>query len=587
MTFEIALYITVALAGFWLIKRVYVRLQLSAAKHPSLLGHAKMSRRFAKLVPYFSYDTNTFYKSDNAPDDIADKRKASMQKLVAHITRTYSKTITYSQSVYSTISDVRFANNYRVPFPYRESLPSALKATPIAVESCGPKIKDIDRHWRYDLFASYGVNVFGYDFYKQCIELGKQKVQDLGPVLGPYHPLIQENVERLKKISGLDEVSFHMSGTEAVMQAVRLARYHTGKSHLVRFCGAYDGWWDGVQPGVGNQRVTNDVYTLADLSKKTLKVLSTRNDIACVLINPMQAFHPNSDSPSDATLITSDRSTNFERERYTRWLKKIRHICTQRGIVLIFDEVFTGFRLGYRGAQEYFGIQADLVTYGKTLGGGLPIGAVCGKSALMKRFKDDAPANLSFARGTFNSHPYVLGAMNEFLIRVDSEEIQRIYETADEVWNQRTYALNNRLESEKLPVRVSNMHSIITVLYSTPSRYNWMLQFYLREQGLEPGWIGTGRFIMSLDYCDKDFELVIEKFVAAAKAMHAAGWWWTAPGVTNKTLKRLFLKDMLSAKFPWLAGLIGRKHSNSKLHPDAPLLQSEKRHDKQESSIFR
>ena len=83
----------------------------------------------------------------------------------------------------------------------------------------------------------------------------------LGPVLGSYHPVVAENVARLQEISGLDEVSFHMSGTEAVMQAVRLARYHTGRSHLVRFCGAYHGWWDGVQPGVGNPRAARATST--------------------------------------------------------------------------------------------------------------------------------------------------------------------------------------------------------------------------------------------------------------------------------------------------------------------------------------
>ena len=77
--------------------------------------------------------------------------------------------------------------------------------------------------------------------------------------------------------------------------------------------------------------------------------------------------------------------------------------------MLIFDEVFVGFRLARGGAQEYFGVRADLVTYGKTLGGGLPVGVVCGRRDLMKRFRDDRPADICFARGTFNSHPYVMG----------------------------------------------------------------------------------------------------------------------------------------------------------------------------------
>ena len=122
-------------------------------------------------------------------------------------------------------------------------------------------------------------------------------------MLGLYHSLIIENADILKRISGLDEVSFHMSGTEAVMQAVRLARYHTRRSHLVRFAGAYHGWWGDVQPGVGNPQPVRDTYTLTDMSEDALRVLRTRRDIACVLVNPLQALHPNGAAPSDSALV--------------------------------------------------------------------------------------------------------------------------------------------------------------------------------------------------------------------------------------------------------------------------------------------
>jgi glutamate-1-semialdehyde 2,1-aminomutase len=93
--------------------------------------------------------------------------------------------------------------------------------------SDGVTVTDLDGNRSYDLAGSYGVNLLGYDFYKGAIERGAARVRELGPVLGAYHPVVIENVKHLKEISGLDEVSFHMSGTEAVMQAVRLARYHT------------------------------------------------------------------------------------------------------------------------------------------------------------------------------------------------------------------------------------------------------------------------------------------------------------------------------------------------------------------------
>jgi glutamate-1-semialdehyde 2,1-aminomutase len=368
-------------------------------------------------------------------------------------------------------------------------------------------------------------------------------------VLGPYHPVITENVRRLCEISGLDEVSFHMSGTEAVMQAVRLARYHTKRTHLVRFAGAYHGWWGDVQPGVGNPVSPHETYTLADMSERTLHVLRTRKDIACVLVNPLQALHPNANAPGDSALVDSSRKGAFDRVAYTEWLKKLREVCTERGIVLIFDEVFVGFRLAARGAQEYFGVRADMVTYGKSLAGGLPVGVVCGRKDLMRRFRDDRPADVCFARGTFNSHPYVMTAMDEFLSRLASPNFNAVYKGLDETWNGRARALNERLAADDLPVRVSNLSSIWSVQYTTPSRYNWMLQYYLRAEELALSWVGTGRLIFSLNYTDADFNEVADRFVAAAGKMKRDGWWWHDADLTNKNIKRRILKEMLRQKF--------------------------------------
>jgi glutamate-1-semialdehyde 2,1-aminomutase len=360
---------------------------------------------------------------------------------------------------------------------------------------------------------------------------------------------VADNVARLRAISGLDEVSFHMSGTEAVMQAVRLARYHTGRSHLVRFCGAYHGWWGDVQPGVGNPLPARETYTLNDMSEDALRVLAIRRDIACVLVNPLQALHPNANGPSDTALVDSSRGAQFDRAAYAEWLRRLREVCTHRGIVLIFDEVFLGFRLALGGAQEYFGVRADLVTYGKTLGGGLPVGVVCGRKELMRRFRDDRPADICFARGTFNSHPYVMTAMREFLRRLDTAEVRALYAGLDETWHARAAQLNDRLRAENLPVQVANLSTVWTVLYTRPSRYNWMLQYYLRAEGLALSWIGTGRLIFSLNYTQADFDAVVERFVAAAKAMRQDGWWWADPAATNKSIRRKILREIVAHRF--------------------------------------
>jgi glutamate-1-semialdehyde 2,1-aminomutase len=521
------------------------RLELSLAKHRSLTGHVRMARRIAALIPFYAYDEAHFFSSDDAPDEIAARRRAGFTRLTELYRARFAQTIARTAEVAQGISDLQFTDAYRVPFQFSRFVRQHLTAGAFVQSSGGVTVTDLDGNQLYDLTGSYGVNVFGYDFYKECMERGQQAVRELGPVLGAYHPVIATNVERLKAISGLDEVSFHMSGTEAVMQAVRLARYHTRRSHLVRFCGAYHGWWGDVAPGVGNPAPAHETYTLQEMSEATLRVLRSRRNIACVLVNPLQGLHPNAGAPADSGLVDSARTAHFDRAAYTDWLKRLREVCSERNIVLIFDEVFVGFRIAAGGAQEYFGVAADLVTYGKTLGGGLPIGVLCGRKALMKRFRDDRPGDICFARGTFNSHPYVMAAMHEFLQRLATPGIRTFYRDLDAVWDGRAQRLNQRLRDERLPVKVANLSSIWTVCYTQPSRYNWMLQYYLRAEGLALSWVGTGRLIFSLNYTNADFDAVADRFVAAAKAMQQDGWWWSAPETTNKSIKRRILREII------------------------------------------
>jgi glutamate-1-semialdehyde 2,1-aminomutase len=544
-------YIIYAVCGALLavvLRKVQVRLRLSRAKHPSLAGHSRIARRFARLVPYFEHGEAEFFQVDGAPPEVAASRRAGFMRLASVFAGRNAKNAQLTGELMPGVSDLQFTSRYRVPFQFSRFVREHLKIGSFVTASSGVTLTDLDGNRLYDVTGSYGVNVFGYDFYKQCIAEGSERVRDLGPVLGSYHPVLAYNVRRLLEISGMDEVSFHMSGTEAVMQAVRLARYHTRRTHLVRFCGAYHGWWGDVQPGVGNPQPANETYTLREMSEKALLVLRTRSDIACVLVNPLQALHPNSNAPGDSALIDSGRSAHFDREAYRAWLEELREICTRRKIVLIFDEVFVGFRLAPGGAQEYFGVRADLVTYGKTVAGGFPVGVICGKAEYMRRFRPDRPADICFARGTFNSHPYVMGAMSVFLERLESEPVKALYRDLDAVWNERVRSLNERFGTEELPVRVSNLSTIWTIGYTLPSGYNWMFQYYLREAGIALSWVGTGRLIFSLNYTAADFAEVADRILAAARAMKQDGWWWAEPTTTNKTIRRRVLREMLQAR---------------------------------------
>lgn len=545
----LALYAVGSAALFMAVRKAQARIGLSFAKHRSLAGHPRMARRVAALLPSYSYDEDQAFAVDGAPLEVVARRRAAFASLVERCQQRYPKSLQASAQAAESLSDLQFVSAYRVPFQFRKVAAQGLKVGSFVQSTSGVTVTDLDGNVFYDLTGSYGVNLFGNDFYKDCMERGAHLVRDLGPVLGAYHPVMLDNLQRIKQISGMEEVSFHMSGTEAVMQAVRLARYHTGRNKLVRFCGSYHGWWGDVQPGIGNPIHARDTLNLTEMGEATLKVLRTRKDIACVLINPLQALHPNAAAPSDGAMLDSSRKAHFDRPAYTAWLQELRTICTERGIALIFDEVFMGFRLAKGGAQDYFGVRADLVTYGKTLGGGLPIGVLCGERAWMRRFREGSPADICFARGTFNSHPYVMGAMNVFLNRLEDADIAALYADVDATWSRRADLMNARLQAAGVPVQVAGMSSVWTVLYTQPASFNWLFQHYLRFEGVALSWVGSARIIWSLNFSDAEFEQVVQCFERAARAMQADGWWWTDGVSTNKTIKRRLLREMLAVKF--------------------------------------
>src|SRR5215472_11906522 len=203
------------------------RLELSKAKDRSLAGHERIARFVASLVPYYEYDEAQLFKVDAAPDAVVARRRADFGRLAELYRKRFAATSRLTAEATVLISDLQFTEAYRVPFQFSRYLRRHLPVGAFLQSSSGATTTDLDGNLFYDLTGSYGVNLFGHDFYKECIDRGVERVHALGPVLGSYHPLVADNAARLLRLSGLDEVSFHMSGTEAVMQAVRLARYHT------------------------------------------------------------------------------------------------------------------------------------------------------------------------------------------------------------------------------------------------------------------------------------------------------------------------------------------------------------------------
>jgi glutamate-1-semialdehyde 2,1-aminomutase len=488
-----------------------------------------VSRRLASWVKPRAYSDEEFFRADGAPEPWVLRRKAGLDRLAAALHGQGPRSRAWGDSIREGFSDLRFADANRVPAPFARLMRERFNLCAVATASDGPRLRDLDGHWTLDVSGSYGVNVAGVGRYKEWMTRGLERVRDLGCVLGSLHPVVAENIAWLRTISGLDEVSFHMSGTEAVMAAVRLARFNTRRRLVVCFSGAYHGWWDGVQPGLGSERRLDDCLTLKDLDPASLAVIRRRaREIAGVLVNPVQSFHPNAPPPNDAVLLTSGvRKTDDATARYAEWLRRLRAVCAECDVPLIFDEVYTGFRLASGGAQEYFGVKADLVVYGKTVAGGMPIGVVCGTRRLMRRFDAERPMRLAYVIGTFSAHPVVMGAMNEFLRWLVEPSTARLYQEMNERCARWAAETNQRLAEAGLPLRVVQLATVWTVLFTEPGRYNWLLQYYLRAEGLTLSWVGTGRCLGNMDFTDKDYEELRVKLLDAARTMKADGWWLT------------------------------------------------------------
>jgi len=200
----------------------------------------------------------------------------------------------------------------------------------------------------------------------------------------------------------------------------------------------------------------------------SLSVIRLRaHEIAAVVINPLQAFHPNAPPPSDLVLASNLRDVSSSTKEYRQWLATMREACTKSNIALIFDEVYTGFRLAAGGAQEYFNVAADVVVYGKTLGGGMPVGIVCGSQKMMNRQDATKPLRVAYVVGTFAAHPLLVGSMNAFLKWSMTDKARNEYnrlrlEIAD--WVQFT---NSRLDKEfgTSPLQLSSYSSVWTMIY--------------------------------------------------------------------------------------------------------------------------
>jgi len=381
----------------------------------------------------------------------------------------------------------------------------------ICVErSKGSKLWDIDGNEYVDIAMGFGLNLFGQspDFVTQAVH----DQLDRGVEVGPQAPIAGDVAQLLCDFSRKDRATFCNTGSEAVMAALRLARTVTGKQKFVFFNKDYHGNFDEVlvrsnviggsrrtspaAPGVPQSFADNALVYDYCTPEALAGIAANADDIAAVLVEPVQS--------ADPFLRPAD------------FLKELRRITAENDIALIMDEVITGFRASQGGAQEWFDVWGDMATYGKILGGGMPIGALAGSNKYMNaldggawRYDDDSEpgADMTFFAGTFVRHPLALAAAHQVLMRV-KEEGPSLQENLTKRTTYLVETLNSFFEQQLLPIRVAQFTSLFRFMFPPDLEYADMLYFHLLERGVfTRGW-GDNCFL-STEHSDADIEHVI------------------------------------------------------------------------------
>lgn len=406
---------------------------------------------------------------------------------------------------------------------------------PVVTErSEGAHLWDIDGHQWIDVVHGFGSAFFGH---RPAFVVEAIKAQlDRGFEIGPTHPLAGEVARMIAEFSGQDRVAFSNTGSESLMAALRVARTVTGRDKVVMFAGAYHGIFDEVlarplvvngqlraipiSPGIPESAQAN-IIVLEYGHPESLEIIRRHGrELAAVLVEPVPSRRP------DIAPVS--------------FVQELRQITAECEIALIFDEVVLGWRTGPHGAQRAFGIDADLVAYGKVVGGGLPLGILAGKRRFMDaldggawRYGDNsAPeAGVTFFAGTFMRHPLTLAACKVVLDRLRAEG-PALQAAVDARTARFVDALNAVFRDLAAPITVTR-YSSLWMLNADPNLKFFSLLFYhLRLRGLHI-WEGRGNFL-SAAHTDEHCDDMLEAFRQSIQALQAGGF-FPAHGAREKS----------------------------------------------------
>ncbi|MFF5482895.1 MupA/Atu3671 family FMN-dependent luciferase-like monooxygenase [Streptomyces sp. NPDC012935] len=449
---------------------------------------------------------------------VQDVSPDSQQEHLADLVRRYTARTPTSKSIAQRYR--RVLADSRAVVGFRSGTKEMLY--PIAGHRAGgARLQDVDGNEYVDITMGFGVLLFGHepDFVTEAVREHLSR----GIQLGPRNAETGEAAELLAELTGLERVAFANSGTEANSAAIRLARAATGRDKIVTFLGAYHGHADNVlgrTSGSGTDQVTvpvsrgipqasvSDLLVLDYGTDAALEAIARHaDDIAAVVVEPVQSRHP------------SLRPVEF--------VRKLRELTRRHGIVLLFDEMLTGFRPALRGAQELYGVTPDLATYGKLLGGGFPIGAIAGRADIMDgvdgghwSYGDDSypPADTTFFGGTYIQHPVSMVAARAVLTHL-KEHSPHLQERLNARTAELAATLNGFFEAEEFPLRMSHFGSQFRFEHRADME---LLYHHLMLRGVHV-WEWRN-FFLSTAHTDGDIEFVADAVRDSLRELRTAGF---------------------------------------------------------------
>ncbi len=394
----------------------------------------------------------------------------------------------------------------------------------VAERSAGSRLWDIDGNEYIDMAMGFGVNLFGHT--PAFISAAVQEQLHKGYEIGPQTPLAGEAASLFCEMTGMERMAFCNTGSEAVLAAIRVARTVTGRDKIVIFAGSYHGIFDEVlvkrlsmgdrarpipvAPGILPHMV-EQVLVLEYGDNHALEVIREQaGDIAAVLVEPVQSRHPDTQPVS--------------------FLKELRTLTRELDIALVLDEMITGFRSHPGGVQALFDVKADIATYGKVVGGGLPIGIVSGDhrylDALdggMWQFGDGSipEAGVTWFAGTFVRHPLALAACRAVLLHL-REQGPGLQQQLNNRTKRFVEDLNDAFMNMGAPLHVETFSSFFHIKFTSHPEYSTLLYYHLRDKGIH---ITEGRSsFFSTAHTDQDFEAVKLAIIESVAALQQGGF---------------------------------------------------------------